>query len=470
MAIPGYTPVSSSDPLAFGDNMLTRSDDGSSTAINIAAIFEDGIVIGGQTFTSLYLNNNGNISFGIPLSTFTPGVIGGNTGLNIIAPYWADVDTSVDVPGVNDGVFWDFKPGRDSIAFTWNQVGYFNGHTDLLNTFQLELIDRGAGAVEIIFRYSAVSWTTGDSSGGTGGLGGNVARAGFTLGGTYFELPSSGSQAAMLNLDSQDGNLGVTGVWQFFLQDGTPSGFGTTAADSFVGTTRRDIWFGLAGNDTAQGMGTGDVLYGNAGNDSLLGQSGNDRLYGDFGADRLFGGIGDDLLNGGAGNDLLAGGDGLDRAEFLSSAAQDMEVNLRLGTAIGMGTDTLGSIEHVTTGAGADRVIGSAGNNRISTNGGADRLIGNGGADRLDGGTGNDHLFGGTGADRFLFSRGDGSDTLRDFQDGIDRFEIASGAASFADISVADVGADVRVSFANVVILVRNMAHTAIDASDFVFA
>ena len=469
MATLGYTRVTSNNLLAFGENVLYRNDDGSSMAVDITAIFEDGIDIGGQNFTTLYVNNNGNITFGNSLSTYTPGVIGGTTGLNIIAPFWADVDTRTDVPDVADGVFWDFKEGRDSMVFTWNRVGYFSNHIDKLDTFQLELMDRGAGNVEIIFRYSSVTWTTGDASGGTGGLGGTIARAGFTLGDLYFELPASGNQTSMLNLETQTGNLGVTGVWQFLLQDGTPSGFGTTGNDSFTGTARRDIWFGLAGNDTAHGLGTGDVLYGNAGADRLYGDAGADRLYGDAGADRLYGGTEADLLNGGSGNDVLNGGAGFDRAEFLSASNQAMVVRLDLGTATGMGADALVSIEHATTGSGADRLVGNGYGNTLIAGRGADTLIGNGGNDRLVGGLGNDRLTGGSGADRFVFQRGDGTDRVTDFANGIDHFEIGSGAARFSDLTVTDAGADVRISFANVVIVVADVAHTVIGASDFIF-
>src|SRR5215469_17621317 len=46
----------------------------------------------GQTFSSLYLNNNGNVTFDAPLGEFTPfGLV--NTRSEIIAPFFADVDT-----------------------------------------------------------------------------------------------------------------------------------------------------------------------------------------------------------------------------------------------------------------------------------------------------------------------------------------------------------------------------------------
>ncbi len=55
-----------------------------------------------------------------------------------------------------------------------------------------------------------------------------------------------------------------------------------------------------------------DILYGDAGNDELHGGGGNDCLDGGIGDDQLFGDAGDDTLVGGAGTDYLAGGAGND--------------------------------------------------------------------------------------------------------------------------------------------------------------
>ena len=482
-----YTPVTNNNLLAFGDNVLYRNDDSYSDAIDITSIFENGITIGSTTYTSIYVNNNGNVTFGSPLSTYTPGVIGGSTGSYIIAPFWGDVDTREDVPATNDGVFWDFNEARDSIVVTWHDVGYFSHHTDRLNDFQLELRDRGAGNVEIIFRYNGVQWTTGDASGGSNGLGGTVARAGFSLGDTYFELPASGNQGSVLALEDTVGNLGVAGVWQFLLQGGDPTGFGSVRGDRFVGTAQRDVWFGLAGNDTASGRAGNDALYGNGGRDLLRGEGGLDRLYGDAGNDTLDGGTGNDLLNGGSGNDRLIGGLGIDRAEYSGNARITVNLNQSGPQNTGQGLDVLIGIEHVSGGGGNDRLTGNNGRNALTGNAGADVLTGNGGADtllggagadvlmggagvdQLIGGAGNDRLLGGAGGDRFVFTRGAGTDRVIGYQDGLDRFVISSGAERFADVRVVDVGSDVRVSFANVSILVTNTAHTAIGASDFIF-
>ncbi len=481
-----YTPVTSNNLLAFGENVLARNDDGSSTEIDITSIFGAGIDIGDQTYTTLYVNNNGNITFGQSLYSYTPGVIGGTTGLNIIAPFWADVDTRTDVPAVNDGVFWDFNEARDSFVVTWTDVGYFSQHIDKLNTFQLEVRDRGAGNIEIIFRYDGVTWTTGDASGGSGGLGGTVARAGFSLGDTYFELPASGNQGAVLAMEDTSGNLGVEGVWQFLLQNGDASGFGTDGPDLFIGTPLRDVYFGQGGNDRIYGRDGKDYLYGNDGADKIFGEGGDDALYGDAGKDTLDGGVGNDRLNGGLGDDRLIGGLGIDRVEFTTSSA--VRVNLLLQTQnTGQGTDTIIGVENVLGGTGndtirgnglsnylignygADELSGEAGNDRLFGGFGADKIIGGAGADRIGGQQGNDRLTGGSGADRFVFNQGDGKDSISGFENGIDLIEIVTGAEGMGGVTITDAGTDVRITFGNVEVTILDISHNAIGAPDFLF-
>ncbi|MBL8483305.1 MAG: hypothetical protein JNJ60_13990, partial [Rhodocyclaceae bacterium] len=44
----------------------------------------------GLTFSQLYVNNNGNVTFNAPLSTYTPFGLTGNIGTPIIAPFFGD--------------------------------------------------------------------------------------------------------------------------------------------------------------------------------------------------------------------------------------------------------------------------------------------------------------------------------------------------------------------------------------------
>lgn len=211
----------------FGEGELAPNDDGSTQAINITSVFgEQGLNFFGTNYTSFYINNNGNITFLNPTSQFTPGPIAGGSNNPIIAPFWADVDTRGGDPanGGTNLVYYDLDAENGVVTITWDDVGYFSTHTDKLNAFQLQLIDRGDGNFDIVFRYEDINWTAGDASGGSGGLGGTPARAGYTAGDNnpahYFELSSSGNQTGMLALESTVGNTGIAGVQVFEVRAG----------------------------------------------------------------------------------------------------------------------------------------------------------------------------------------------------------------------------------------------------------
>jgi len=185
----------------------------------------------GVTFSQLYVNTNGNITFDAPLSTFTPfGLTAANR--EIIAPFFADVDTRNPASGVvtfGTGIF----DGHNAFGVNWINVGYFNSHVDKTNSFQLLLVDRsdtGTGNFDMVFNYDNISWETGDASNGVGGLGGNTARVGFSNGsglpGTSFELPGSDVDGALLDggpngLASHSVNSNVLGQYIFPARNGT---------------------------------------------------------------------------------------------------------------------------------------------------------------------------------------------------------------------------------------------------------
>jgi VCBS repeat-containing protein len=202
----------------YGQIALDHGDDNSSGAIDITSVFGvSGINFFGHQYTSLYINNNGNITFGSPTGVYTPSVI--DAGLNnpIIAVFWADVDTRG-----HGNVYYDLDAADGVMTITWDDVGYYPSQSDKLNSFQLVLISEGNGNFDIQYRYGDIEWTTGGASGGSGGLGGTPARAGYSAGdGThYYELPQSGNQEALLTLPTTDGNTGIDGVDQFEVHNG----------------------------------------------------------------------------------------------------------------------------------------------------------------------------------------------------------------------------------------------------------
>jgi len=207
----------------FDSNTLPANDDGSTGFVALPFNLD----FFGITRSGVYVNNNGNVTLDFPLSTFTPFDLT-STGQEIIAPFFADVDTRVGNE-VTYGL--GTANGRQAFGVNWLDVGYFSQNTDKLNSFQLILIERsdtGAGNFDIEFNYGSIEWETGDASSGSGGLGGSSARAGFSNGtgdaGTFFELPGSAVNGAFINsgpnalVDSS--NIGVDGRWLFTAREG----------------------------------------------------------------------------------------------------------------------------------------------------------------------------------------------------------------------------------------------------------
>ncbi|MDF2234249.1 VWD domain-containing protein [Albimonas sp. CAU 1670] len=234
----------------FGETAVERLDDGHSPFIDLSALFGDGLSFFGRTYSGLFVNTNGNVTFAAPLTSFTPFAItaGETAGL---FPFFADVDTRGGETGASPGgtssganrVWWDVDETTGRFTATWDDVGFYEADVTRTNAFQLILEDasgqdgRAAGDFNIMFRYENVSWTTGDASGGEGGLGGAPARAGWTAGDgeTFFELPRSGDQAAMLALDATAGNTGTPGVWYWEVRDGEiASAVSVSAPESVV--------------------------------------------------------------------------------------------------------------------------------------------------------------------------------------------------------------------------------------------
>ncbi len=158
------------------------------------------------------------------------------------------------------------------------------------------------------------------------------------------------------------------------------------------------------------GYGTdSDTLDGGAGNDKIVGGAGNNMLIDGTGNDLVYGNGGDDTFLAGLGNDTYDGGTGYDTIN-VSLATQNTTVDLSRGTASGLGTDKLVSIEGIIGSASADTLTGSAADNRIEGGAGDDKISGGAGNDTLLGGAGNDQIEGGSGND--VIYDGAGNDTV----------------------------------------------------------
>lgn len=157
-----------------------RNDDGSSPVIAIPFTF----CFYGQTQSTCYINNNGNISFGAPYPTFSANAFP-DPNFVMIAPFWGDVDTRSITSGL---VYYKITPSY--MVVRWQTVDFFDAtnpaHTSLYNDFQLIITD-GSDPIlppgnNVSFCYGDMQWTTGDASGGTGGFGGIAATVGVNRG------------------------------------------------------------------------------------------------------------------------------------------------------------------------------------------------------------------------------------------------------------------------------------------------
>jgi VCBS repeat-containing protein len=239
-----------------------------------------------------------------------------------------------------------------------------------------------------------------------------------------------------------------------------------------LGDAVENLVLGGAANLSGAGNAANNRLFGNDGNNTLYGLAGDDILDGGVGADRMEGGTGDDTyvidnvndvvveatgegydmvrsristelganvegltltgigeingtgnsgsnqiignsaantLDGREGSDLMRGGRGNDR--YVVDNEEDDVIELA-----GEGFDgvTVNGLASYTLGANVEQLQFGAGMVYGTGNEGDNVLVGNAGDNVLRGAAGADMLFGGAGDDQYLFSRGDGADTVVD--------------------------------------------------------
>ena len=141
-----------------------RNDDGF-MALNLGF----NVTFFGNTYSSLYINNNGNVSFNSGIAAYIPT---GPTGANapIISPFFGDVDTRNAASGVVH-----YNLSADQLIVTWDNVGWYNQHDSPTDSFQLVLrsdsytVPIGEGLIG--FFYETMGWDATDTN--------TVAAAGF---------------------------------------------------------------------------------------------------------------------------------------------------------------------------------------------------------------------------------------------------------------------------------------------------
>ena len=208
------------------------------------------------------------------------------------------------------------------------------------------------------------------------------------------------------NFGFVDGEVNTGGGADLVTNSGTISGTLDLGADDDTYTASNT------------GLVSGGVL-GGAGNDTLTGGNNADFIDGGADNDRLFGRGGDDDLRGGLGSDFMSGGMGDDQL---------------------LGDD------------GADKMFGGAGDDTLNGGRDQDTIRGGDGDDEINGGRLADVLRGGAGADTFLYtikqdSSTGASDTIQDFEVGIDVIDlsaVASGLSFVGTAAFSGTGNEVR--------------------------
>ncbi len=182
--------------------------------------------------------------------------------------------------------------------------------------------------------------------------------------------------------------------------------FGSHSDDYFVSGGGDDTFDSGGGNDRVVSAGGDDVVYSGDGNDHVRSGEGMDRVYLGGGSDIGFGGKNRDAISGGKGSDYISGGKGHD---LLKGGDHSDELRGRKGDDVLLGGE------------------------------GDDLLYGGQGRDELNGGRGSDVLVGGAGADTFVFSSNSGSDTIVDFESGLDVVRVEIDEVYFDSLNVVQV-------------------------------
>jgi len=200
---------------------MAKNDDGSSRQFTFDEFgqlgFDNGVNFFGNTYNGFFINNNGNITFGSSLSSFTPNPFP-QTNTPMIAPYWGDVDTRCGACG---NVYLG-SPDANTMVVTWDSVGVYSQNASATNTFQLVLIDRGdqgLGDFDVEFRYEDINWTSGSASSGI------PAQAGYDAGdGTNFYTVPGSRTEAIADIDIANSNTDTAGIWRFAIREGVLPG------------------------------------------------------------------------------------------------------------------------------------------------------------------------------------------------------------------------------------------------------
>ena len=282
--------VFSTAPKVSGGN-----DDGA-VEVDISSVFgAGGIDFFGTSYTDLYINSNGMISFGAAATNVGTSDYSTTTNPSIAA-FWTDINIS------NGGeIYWDLDPTAGTVTITWLDVQPYSGAGGAGNDFQIVLTSTGSGDFTLEYIYEDINWV--DGSGGS-----NAAVAGYTDGNgatNTVELEGSGDPSFLAGYEGNDFDGGdPNGAFSIDFENGAPA---VPADGILTGTSGADVIDSnfvdedsevVDGGDGTGPSGNVDVIHAGSGNDTVAAGDGDDTVYGGGGQDTIDGGDGDDTLYG----------------------------------------------------------------------------------------------------------------------------------------------------------------------------
>ncbi|WP_274396535.1 calcium-binding protein [Xanthomonas cucurbitae] len=260
------------------------------------------------------------------------------------------------------------------------------------------------------------------------------------------------------------------------------NGTGNRNSNSLKGNAGANVLTGAAAEDYSY---EADWMDGGAGNDTLIGAWGDDTLIGGAGDDRMEGGGGDDLYYVDSVGDVIveteghapsfpmamamqssnnavtssvtdSGGSGIPAmgehpyrngdtvaASIDFTLVGSLESLILIGTAV---SGTGNEFRNELTGNAQDNVLSGLGEyDTLYGGGGRDLLYGGDGGDELDGNDGNDTLVGGDGDDLYVYTAGQGDDTIVNV-DAYGEDMLRVNGAGFDQFSFARSGDDMVIT------------------------
>uniref|UniRef100_A0A8C1WZ84 Si:ch73-181m17.1 n=1 Tax=Cyprinus carpio TaxID=7962 RepID=A0A8C1WZ84_CYPCA len=212
-----------------GDTENDRSDDGSSPVIYLLQPF----IFFGQIYNQLHINNNGYLTFDWSWYSYTPYQFPGYGGVDIIAPFWTDIDnrrtgvisyrqyTSGSVltdatqdinqyfPDLSFSASWVF-------VATWDRVAYYP-YSGTETSFQVVLISDGHFSF-VLFNYGTIAPTQ------------RYVQAGYDTISSAYHFSITGSLQNNISSLTYSSNVNVPGRWVFRTDHGSRAASSVTTS------------------------------------------------------------------------------------------------------------------------------------------------------------------------------------------------------------------------------------------------